>query len=74
MLLLRYALFPFVMSILSKYAFDHKLSALLPKWVYPLVAVLFFVGVIVKRRSNKLKYEYRLHPGNPKFSGKLPDK
>lgn len=71
MLLLRYALFPFAMSILSKYAFDHKLSALLPKWVFPLVAVFFIVGVMVKRRSSKLKYEYRLHPGNPKFSGKF---
>lgn len=70
MLLLRYAIFPFAMSILSKYAFDHKLSALLPKWVYYLVAVLFLVGVILKRRSNKLKYEYRLYPGNPKFSSK----
>lgn len=69
MLLLQYAMFPFSMSLITKWAFDHKVSSSVPLWALIMVTVLFVLGVLIKRRANKLKYEYRLYPGLNKFSG-----
>lgn len=67
LLLLRYALFPFTTTLISKYAFEHK-EKNVPLWALTAVGCIFLLGLFLKRRSNKLKYEYRLNPGSPKFA------
>uniref|UniRef100_A0A6B2EAV9 Putative lamin b receptor n=1 Tax=Phlebotomus kandelakii TaxID=1109342 RepID=A0A6B2EAV9_9DIPT len=66
LLLTRYATFPFLISVLPKYVLEQKLVNP-PRWILATVAVLFLVGVVVKRMSNKMKYEYRLNPLHVKF-------
>lgn len=66
-LLVRYAVFPFVFSILSKYSFEHKLTNV-PDWAVILMTVAFLFGVVLKRYSNSIKYQYRMKPDNKKFA------
>uniref|UniRef100_A0A1B0D9N1 Uncharacterized protein n=1 Tax=Phlebotomus papatasi TaxID=29031 RepID=A0A1B0D9N1_PHLPP len=73
LLLTRYATFPFLISVLPKFVLEQRMVNP-PRWVLAISAVLFLAGVVLKRASNKLKYEYRLNPLNAKFDdiGTIP--
>lgn len=66
LLLLRYAIFPFTLTLLPKYVAAHKLADV-PVWALTLVALVALVGLVIKRSSNRLKYQYRLNPLGEKF-------
>lgn len=66
MLLLRYAVFPFTLTLLPKYVAAHKLSDV-PAWALALVALIALAGLVIKRSSNRLKHQYRLNPLGEKF-------
>lgn len=66
MLLLRYAVFPFTLTLLPKYVAAHKLSDV-PAWALALVALIALTGLVIKRSSNRLKHQYRLNPLGEKF-------
>lgn len=66
MLLLRYAVFPFTLTLLPKYVAAHKLADV-PGWALAGVAVLALLGLYVKRSANRLKHQYRLNPLGEKF-------
>lgn len=66
MLLLRYAIFPFTLTLLPKYVAAHKLPEV-PHWALALVALVALVGLVVKRSSQRLKHQYRLNPLGQKF-------
>lgn len=68
-LLLRNALYPFLNSMIAKYAWEHKVIAM-PSWAIGVTIALFLAGWVWKRGSNKIKYEFRMDPSNPKFSSK----
>lgn len=68
-LLLRNALYPFLNSLVAKYAWEHKIVGV-PKWAIGVTIAVFVIGWFWKRGSNKIKYEFRMDPLNPKFSGK----
>lgn len=65
-LLLRNALYPFLNSLLAKYAWEHKITGM-PQWAIIVTCLVFTVGWFIKRASNKIKYEFRMDPLNPKF-------
>lgn len=66
--LLRFASFPFLISFLPRYLFAKNI--IVNNYILAFAAVIFIIGLIIKRGSNCLKYEYRLHPSDPKFKGK----
>lgn len=66
LLLLRYAVFPFTLTLLPKYVAAHKLADV-PVWVLVMIAAIALVGLVIKRSSNRLKYQYRLNPLGEKF-------
>lgn len=68
-LLLRFATFPFLLSFLPRFLLAQKLNI---NW-YVLIAVslIFILGLVMKRCSNCLKYQYRLRPSDAKFKGDL---
>lgn len=68
-LLLRNALFPFLNSLIAKYAWEHKIIGM-PKWAIYVTIAVFLIGWFCKHRSNKFKYEFRMDPLNPKFNSK----
>jgi Delta14-sterol reductase (lamin-B receptor) len=68
-LLLRFATFPFLVSFLPRFLLDKKVEV--NCYLSALVAVVFVAGLIIKRCSNCLKYEYRLKPTDAKFKGKI---
>lgn len=68
-LLLRNAIFPFLNSLIAKYAWEHKIIGM-PKWAIIVTIVVFAFGWLFKRGSNKIKYEFRKDPSNPKFDSK----
>lgn len=61
----RYAVFPFLLSILPKYLLDNKVHNL-PTWALAIVAIIFIVGISLKRSSERLKYQFRLNPSSLK--------
>lgn len=65
-LLLRYAVFPFTLTLLPKYVAAHKLPEV-PVWALATVAVIALVGLFIKRSANRLKHQYRLNPLGEKF-------
>lgn len=67
-LLLRNALFPFLNSVIAKYAWEHKITGM-PNWAIWLTVTVFVFGWFWKRRSNTLKFEFRMNPSHPKFCG-----
>lgn len=67
--LLRYALLPVEISMMSKYVFEHPITSM-PTWACWLTACLYLAGILLKRRSMKLKYEYRMQPNLPRFNSK----
>lgn len=68
-LLLRFATFPFLLSILPRFLLQQKLD--INCYLLTAIALVFIVGLVVKRSSNCLKYDYRLKPFDAKFKGKL---
>lgn len=68
-LLVRYAVFPFVFSMISKYSFEHQMTNV-PEWAVILMIVGFLFGVGLKRLSNSIKYQYRVAPELKKFACK----
>lgn len=66
-LLLRYALYPHLSSLIAKYTLEHPIGNV-PNWTLALIAVLFLFGLCLKRGSNRVKHQYRLNAGHPKFS------
>lgn len=65
-LLTRYSTFPFIVSLISKYSFEHPITDA-PLWIIGIVSFLFLLGLFIKRSSNKLKYAYRMNPLTPEF-------
>ena len=68
-MMLRYATFPFLLSFLPRFLLKEQLQ--INTAVLTTIAIVFIAGLVIKRGSNKLKYEYRLNPLNPKFKGML---
>ena len=68
-LLLRFATFPFLLSFLPRFLLDQNIE--INCYLSAAVAVIFILGLAVKRCSNCLKYEYRLRPADAKFRGEL---
>lgn len=68
LLLLRYAVFPFTLTLLPKYIAAHKLAEV-PHWALALMALVALIGLLIKRSSNRLKHQYRLNPLGEKFIG-----
>ncbi|CAO1402861.1 unnamed protein product [Diamesa hyperborea] len=66
-LLLRHATFPFLVSFLPRFLLKEQLQ--INKVVLIAIAIVFIAGLVIKRGSNKLKYEYRMNPADPKFRG-----
>lgn len=66
LLLLRYAVFPFTLTLLPKYVAAHKLAEV-PHWMLALVILVSLAGLVIKRSSNRLKHQYRLNPLGEKF-------
>ena len=66
--LLRYAVFPFTLTLMPNYVTANPIEV--PMWCVVLIAVIFLVGLYVKRASNKIKYEYRMNPLGSKFISK----
>ncbi|CRK97217.1 CLUMA_CG010614, isoform A [Clunio marinus] len=64
-LLLRFATFPFLLSFLPRFLLVKKLN--INNYLLAAIAVGFLLGLIIKRSSNKLKYEYRIRPNDAKF-------
>lgn len=69
--LLRYALYPVELSMMSKYVFEHHVAV--PCWAYWVMSLLFIFGLVVKRRSNAIKYDFRMFPNEERFRGELKD-
>ena len=68
-LLLRFATFPFLISFLPRFLLAQKLDV--NRYLLAATAAVFILGLIIKRCSNCLKYEYRMHPFDLKFKGEF---
>lgn len=67
--LLRSASFPYLFSLLPRFLLVNNVEICNCGLI---VAGMFFIlGLTIKRHSNRLKYEYRLRPSDPKFKGKF---
>lgn len=64
-LLLRLASIPFLVSLLPRFLLAQNVQ--IYNCALATIALFFTLGLVVKRCSNCLKYEYRLHPADPKF-------
>ncbi|TMW45303.1 hypothetical protein DOY81_009618 [Sarcophaga bullata] len=66
LLLLRYAVTPYLLSAVAKYFYEHRspLNCMFSAYVPLLVLSL---GLILKRLSNAIKYKYRIQPNHPHF-------
>lgn len=58
--LLKYATFPFLTTLVAKYALDFKVKV--DWWLLCVVAVQFLAALVLKRLANKAKHDFRLHP------------
>lgn len=68
-LFLRYATFPFLLALLPRFLLEQQLE--ISCWTSFAVAVVFAAGLIIKRGSSSLKYNFRLHPYDLKFKGEF---
>lgn len=68
LVLLRYALFPFMISTVPKFVLENATAA--PWWVIAIMAVLFVVGLVTKRVADQIKYSYRMFPQDARFDCK----
>jgi hypothetical protein len=68
-LLLRLASFPFLISFLPRFVLAETIQV--NCWLLTVIAIVFILGLIIKRCSNCLRYHYRLNPSDPKYKGKL---
>ncbi|KAG5682364.1 hypothetical protein PVAND_011720 [Polypedilum vanderplanki] len=64
-ILCRFASFPFLISLLPRYLFVQNITVNF--YLLAIIVILFIIGLLIKRCSNSLKYEYRIHPSDPKF-------
>lgn len=69
-LLLQYASFPVWTSLIAKYALQHKITGV-PNWFLAIVCILYIGGLILKRLSNEMKYNYRVYPTSNRSLGKF---
>ncbi|XP_032591465.2 lamin-B receptor [Drosophila grimshawi] len=67
LLLLRYAVTPYLLSSVSKYFYEQRVP-IACCWAPYGVLMLLFLGLIVKRYSCAFKYKYRLNSQNPIFA------
>lgn len=67
--LVRYALFPFMVSAMPKFVLENATAA--PWWLISIMAGVFVAGLLTKRYADQLKYSYRMHPLNPRFDSKF---
>lgn len=67
-LLLRFATFPFLLSFLPRFLLIKKLNV--NCYVLAGLSLVFILGLVIKRCSNCLKYQYLLRPSDAKFKGK----
>lgn len=68
--LLRYSCFPFLYSLLPKYALEHELNEI-PIWAIVIIVSVFSFGIWMKSASREIKLKYRLNPYLTKFISKL---
>ncbi|CAD7088777.1 unnamed protein product [Hermetia illucens] len=61
LLLLRYAVTPFLLSTIPRYIVLNK-PITIPIWGYALISTIFLLGLIIKRASSSIKYQYRMNP------------
>lgn len=66
--LLRYALYPVELSMMSKYVFEHHVPDV-PSWAYGVMVVVFLIGLVIKRRSNRVKFEFKMFRNEERFKG-----
>lgn len=66
LLLLRYAVTPYFLASLPKYALEHK-SLGLPTWAICTISLIFIIGLLMKRAANGIKYKFRMNPNLPQF-------
>lgn len=64
-LLLRLASIPFLVSLLPRFLFTQNVQVC--SCALAVIGLFFILGLVIKRCSNCLKYEYHLHPSDPKF-------
>lgn len=64
-LLLRLASIPFLVSLLPRFLFTQNVQVC--SCALAAIGLFFILGLVIKRCSNCLKYEYHLHPSDPKF-------
>lgn len=64
-LLLRLASIPFLVSLLPRFLLAQNVQ--IHNCGLAVIGLFFILGLVIKRCSNCLKYEYRLHPADPKF-------
>jgi lamin-B receptor len=65
--LLRFGAFPFLLSLLPRFLYSRDVQ--INSYILAIAATVFIIGLIIKRGSNCLKYEYRIHPSDAKFKG-----
>ena len=68
LVLLCYALFPFMISAVPKFALENATTT--PWWIVSVMAVLFVTGLIMKRVADQIKYTYRMYPQDSRFDSK----
>lgn len=66
---LRSASFPYIFSLLPRFLLVNNVEV--DNCGLIVCGLFFILGLVIKRCSNCLKYEYRLKPSDPKFKGNL---
>lgn len=66
--LLRYAIFPFMMSTVPKFVLENATRA--PWWIISVMATVFLSGLVMKRCADRIKYGYRMNAQDPRFESK----
>lgn len=70
-LLTRYAIFPFLASAVPMHLVQNASQAVKCNcWLIGGAAVIFLVGLVVKRCADRIKYKFRMNPHDPKFERK----
>lgn len=68
--LLRYALYPVELSMMSKYVFEHHVAGV-PTVGWAIMITLYLFGLGVKRQTNGVKYDRIINSKDPRYKGKL---
>lgn len=67
--LLRYAIFPFMLSAVPKFVLEN--ATRVPWWIVSIMATVFVSGLIMKRCADRIKYGYRMDAQDPRFESEL---